>query len=65
MNDFFEENSEIDTFPKLLPCDPSYDYSERLSKLKQLVNANKDKNVTYNIIKNNYPKIVYGYISFN
>lgn len=65
MNDFFEEDSEIDTFPKLLPCIPSYDYSERLSKLKQLVNANKDRNVTYNIIKNNYPKIVYGYISFN
>jgi hypothetical protein len=65
MNDFFEENSEIDTIPKLLPCDPFYSYEERLNKLKQLVNANKDRNVTYNIIKNNYPKIVYGYISFN
>ena len=34
MNDFFEENSEIDTIPKLLPCDPFYSYEERLSKLK-------------------------------
>lgn len=63
--DNFEENSEIDTIPKVLPCDQSYSYNERLNKFAKLIEANKEKNITYNIIKNNYPRIVYGYISFN